>query len=150
LKKGAKQPATVGDVERRVAALKREIRGLVDLVGEDDAVGASAVHVLYGLPELVSGQLAAAISRPRSRVHLLKLIFLARVLGPKGSLDTQKALHRLTKLKDDDGIAAAAADVLGELLGDEMQEMAEAAHRGRHGRRGTSVGGPLSFQQPRA
>jgi hypothetical protein len=142
---------TTKDVEGRVAALKREIKRLIHLIGEgDDEIVGEAVYALHGLPGLVSGQLAAALSRPRSRVHRLKLIFLARVLGQKGSLDTQKALHRLTKLKEDDGVANAAADALGELLGDEMQALAEAGRRGPQAWSGSSTGNVMTIRQPHA
>jgi hypothetical protein len=145
-KKTAAEPATVGDVDRCVLALEREIRRLVHLVGEDDeGVVIEAVYALYSVAELIAKPLAAAVKRPRSRVHLLRLVYLARVLGPKGSLATQKALYGITKLKGDDRLANAAAVVLSELLADEMESMAKATHRANHGERVPAVLDPMSI-----
>jgi hypothetical protein len=138
----------VGDVERRVVALRREIKKLVHLVGEDDEdVGAAAVLALSVVAELIAGPVAAAIKRPRSRLHRLRLIFLARLLGPRGTLQLQKALYELTKLDDDDRLADSAAVVLGELLDDEMEMMANVAHRAGRRQRGSAVVDPMSMHQ---
>src|SRR5262249_39053182 len=94
------------------------------LVGEDDEdVGAAAVLASSGVAELIAGPVAAAIKRPRSRLHRLRLIFLARLVGTRGTLQIQRALYEVTKIKDDDRLADSAAVVLGELLDDEMKMM---------------------------
>jgi hypothetical protein len=147
-KKTAEEAATVGDVERRVAALKREIKQLVHLVGEDDeGVGAEAVHAFSRVAELIAGPVAAAIKRPRSRLHRLRLVFLARLLGTRGTLQIQQALYEVTKIKGDDRLASSAAVVLGELLDDEMEMMANVAHRAGRRERGSAVVDPMSIDQ---
>jgi hypothetical protein len=130
--KAKDKPACIADVTKAFAAVQRNIKELVKLLGDpDDAVSNEACSALIAVGPLAADPLAAAILRPMTPVHRIKAIFVVKEIRPKKALNVQKALHRVAKCDKHEQIGATASILLSELLDDEMEDAAMAVYRKR-------------------
>ena len=143
--KSKNQPASITDVTRAFTAVQSRVKKLVKLLGDpDDAIASEACTALIAVGPLAAEPLAAAILRPISDLHRVKAIFTVQVIRPRNSPVVQKALRRVAKQEENPRLAEIASTLMSELILDEMEDLATAAHRKRFGpaQRGLLLGTP--------